>query len=120
MWQQIQRGLAIADEIVVDEIDGASDAAFAQLVELGDDLLRRLQARIAAVKTGNVAEFALIRTAARVLDATEEVLLHLGHLVGWKRKLGHRQTVGRLQNDLLLRPRRVARQARNKIVGGVA
>ena len=52
MRQQIERRLAVADEIVVDEIDRAGHSAFAQLVEFGDDLLRRLQARIAAVEPG--------------------------------------------------------------------
>jgi hypothetical protein len=75
MRQQIERRLAVADEIVVDEIDRVGDAAFAQLVEFGDDLLRRLQARIAAVEAGDVAEFALIGAAARILDAAEKIFL---------------------------------------------
>lgn len=62
--QQIERRLSVADEIVIDEIDRARHPAFQQLVEFGDDLLRRLQTRIAAVKTGDVAEFALVRAPA--------------------------------------------------------
>ncbi|MEY9448104.1 ribosomal protein S3 [Bradyrhizobium diazoefficiens] len=64
MRQQVHRRLAIADEIVVDEIDRVGHAAFAQAIELGDDLLRRLDARVAAVEAGDVAELALIGTAA--------------------------------------------------------
>jgi hypothetical protein len=87
MRQQIQRRLAVADEIVVDEIDRVGHAAFAQLVELGDDLLRRLQARIAAVEAGDVAELALIGTAARILDAAEQIFSRLGELIGRNRKV---------------------------------
>ena len=79
-----------------------------------------LQARIAAVETGDVAEFALIGTAARILDAAEEVFLDLRQLVGRDRKLGHRQTVVGLQHHLLLGARRVARQSRDQFIGGVA
>jgi hypothetical protein len=49
MRQQVERCLAIADEVVVDEIDRSGQAAFEQLVELGDQLFRPLQTRIAAV-----------------------------------------------------------------------
>ena len=75
MRQQIERGLAVADEIVVDEIDRPAQPAFEQLVELGDDLLRDLQPRIAAIEAGDVAELALIGAAGRKLDAAEEILL---------------------------------------------
>ena len=64
MGQQVQRRLAVADEIVIDEIHRVGHSAFAQLVEFGDNLLRRLEARIAAIEPRNVAEFALIGTAA--------------------------------------------------------
>ena len=103
MRHQVQRRLAVADEIVIDEIHRVGHAAFAQLVEFGDDLLRRLEARIAAIEAGDVAEFALIGTAARILDAAEEILSGLGELIGRNRKLGHRQAVGGLQHHLLRR-----------------
>ena len=64
MRQQIQRCFSVADEVVVDEIDRIRHTAFAQSVELGDDLLRGLDARIAAVQPRYVAEFALVGTAA--------------------------------------------------------
>ena len=64
MRQHFVRGLAIADEIVVDEIDdGRMPALAAHGIELGDDLLRRLQPRLAAVEVGDVAELAEVRTA---------------------------------------------------------
>jgi len=75
MRQQIERGLAVADEIVIDEIDRASNAAFEQFVEFGGDLLGRFQARIAAIKSRDIAEFALIRAPARILDAAEKYFL---------------------------------------------
>ena len=120
MRQQVQRRLAVADEIVVDEINRASDAAFAQFVEFGDDLLRRLQARVAAIEAGDVAELALIGTAARILDAAEEVFLHFRQLIGRNRKLGHRQAIVGLQHHLLLGTRRILRQPGDELIGGVA
>ena len=120
MRQQVERRLAVADEIVIDEIHRAGHAAFEQLVEFGDDLLRRLEARIAAVETRDVAELALIGTAARILDAAEEIFSDLGQLIGRNRKLGHGEAIGGLQHHLLLRPRRIARQPRDQFIGGVA
>ncbi len=120
MRQQIQRRLAVADEIVVDEIDRVGHSAFAQLVEFGDDLLRRLETRIAAVQSRDVAEFALIGTAARILDAAEEILLDLGKLIGRNRKLGHRHAIGGLEHHLLRRTRGIARQPRDQLVGRIA
>ena len=120
MRQQLERRLAVADEIVVDEIDRAGDAALDQLVEFGDHLLRRLQARIASVEARNVAELALIRTAARILDAAEEVALDLGQLIGRNRKLRHLDALFGREDDLPLGARNVARQARDQLIGGVA
>ena len=120
MRQQVKRRLAIADEIVVDEIHRVGDAAFAQFVEFGDDLLRRFQARIAAVEAGDVAELALIGAAARILDAAEEIFFDLGQLVGRNRKLASSHAIGGLQHHLLLGARRIARQTRDQFVGGIA
>ncbi len=120
MRQQVERGLAVADEIVIDEIDRAHDAAFEQLVEFGDDLLRRLQPRIAAIEARNVAELALVGAAARILDAAEEIAGDLGKLIGRDRKPGHVEPVGGLQHDLPLGPRRIARQPRDQLIGRIA
>src|ERR1700679_2201475 len=62
---QDKRGLAIADEIVVYEVDRSPDAAFEHFVEFGGDLLRRFQTRIAAIKSRDIAELALIGATAR-------------------------------------------------------
>ena len=64
MRQQFCDGLAIGDEIVIDEIDRARDTGIDQSVEFGDDLRRRFQPRHAAIKAGDVAEFARVRAAA--------------------------------------------------------
>src|SRR5439155_8353961 len=72
MRQQIKRGLSVADEIVIDEIHRAGHPAFEQFVEFGGDLLRRLETRVAAVETGNVAELALIGATAGILYAAEK------------------------------------------------
>src|SRR5581483_12463741 len=89
MRQDLERGLAIADEIVVDKVDRSPDAAFKHPVEFGYDLLRRLQARIAAIESRDIAEFALIRTAARILDAAEEIARQLREFVSGDRKARH-------------------------------
>src|SRR6185437_2221082 len=120
MWQQVECRLAVADEIIVDEIDRAADAAFEQLVELGGDLLRRLQARITAIKPRYVAKFALVGTSARILNAAEQITLELGQLIGGKREACHVETLDRLEHDLLQRARRFAGETRNQFVGRIA
>ncbi len=82
MRQQIERRLAVADEIVIDEIHRAGDAAFEQFVEFGGDLLRRFETRIATVQPRDVAEFALVGAPAGVLDAAEKIAPDLGKLIG--------------------------------------
>src|SRR6185437_15720407 len=82
MRQELECRLSVSDEIVVDEIDRAGDAAFEQLVQFGRDLLGRLQARVAAVQSRNIAEFALIGTTARILDAAEKIMPDVGKLIG--------------------------------------
>jgi hypothetical protein len=64
MRQQIERRLAVADEIVIDEIDRTRDSACEQFVEFGGDLLRGLETRIAAIEARDIAEFALIGATA--------------------------------------------------------
>ena len=71
-------------------------------------------------RPGNVAEFALIGTAAGILNGAEKIMLDVGEFVGRNRKAGHVETVGGFQHDLLLGPRRIARQPLDQIVGGVA
>ena len=57
--QHIARRLAVADEIVVDEIDDRRMAGLrAYGIELGTDLRRRLEPRLPAVEARDVAEFA--------------------------------------------------------------
>src|SRR5258708_34829291 len=89
MRTQVELRLPVADEIVVGEIDGVGRSAFAQPVELGDDLLRRLETRIAAIETRYIPEFALIGATARILDAAEKRPFDLGELIGRNWKIGH-------------------------------
>ena len=119
MRQQVDRRLPVADEIVVDEIDGVGHSAFAQPVELGDDLLRRLEPRIAAIESRDIAEFALIGATAGILDAAEKVPFDLGELIGRNWKIGHSHAVVGLQHYLLRRPREIARQPRDQVVGRI-
>ena len=78
------------------------------------------EARVAAVEAGDVAELALIRAAAGILDAAEEIPFHIGELIGRDRKLRHRHAVLGRQHDLLLGARRIARQDLEQLIGGVA
>ena len=110
----------MGDEIVVDEIDRGGQAACHHLVELGGDLLRRLEARVAAVQRRDVAELALVGAAAGELDAAEEVAVELRQLVGRHREFGQLAPLDAWSDDLALRPRRIARQPVEQLVGGVA
>jgi hypothetical protein len=64
MRQHLARRLAIADEIVVDEIDHRRMAALRHDgVELGSELRRRFQSRLPAVERRDVAKLAAIWAA---------------------------------------------------------
>src|SRR5579885_716158 len=63
MGDQLAHRAAVGDEVVVDEIDRGGKPASAHLVEFGDDLLRPLHARHAAVEARNIAELAGERAA---------------------------------------------------------
>ena len=73
--------LAVADEVVVDEIDVAAIAGVIERLQLGEDLVLRLGARHAAVQLDDVAELAGERAAARELDADVEILFELEQIV---------------------------------------
>ena len=79
--------LAVADEIVVDEIDMAAIAAVVERLQLGEDLVVGLGARHAAVQLDDVAELAGERAAARILHADVEILLELQQVVARQRAL---------------------------------
>src|SRR5215211_7748317 len=70
----------VADEVVVHDEDEPAPARRAQRVQLGQHLLVRLRARHAAVYFDDVAELALERAAARILDAHRAVALKLREL----------------------------------------
>jgi len=77
------------------------------------------QARVAAVEARNIAEFALVGTAARILDAAEKIMPDVGELIGGNWKFGHVEPVGGLQHHLLLGARRITGDARDQLIGGV-
>ena len=94
--------LAVADEIVVDEIDDTRRVRLRDhCVEFADDLLGRFQARLAAVKRRDVAEFAAIGTAAGELDRREQIPLQQHLVIRWQRKIGERQALFCLEAHLL-------------------
>ena len=77
--------LAIADEVVVDEVDMAAIAAVVERLQLGENLIVGLGARYAAVELDDVAELAGERAATRILYANEELMIELDQIVA-----GHR------------------------------
>src|SRR5262249_29619922 len=86
----------------------------------GRDLLRRLQARIAAIESGDIAELALIGTPAGILDAAEKIALELGKFIGRNWKAGHVETFDRLEHHLLPRTRTIAGETRDQLVCRIA
>jgi hypothetical protein len=77
MWQHRLHRLFVADEIVIDEIQMAAIAGAIEGIQLGEDLLRRLDPRRAAIKLDDVAELAGKRAAAGKLDAVIDLLIAL-------------------------------------------
>ena len=120
MRQQLARRLLVADEIVVDKIHRAANAGVDHRVELGDDLLGLLVARLAAVKRRDVAEFAAIGAAARILDVAEEIAPSLDQPVGGDREIAERQALVGGQHALRRRRVRIGVERGDQRVGGVA
>ena len=118
--QHLAHGALVGDEIVVDEIDRRGQAAGHELVELGANLLGGLVSRDAAVERRDVAEFALVRTAAGELDAAEQIAVDLRQLVGRHRKFAQLAPLFRGEHDLARRPRDIVGEPREQFVGGVA
>ena len=85
--------LLVADEVVVDD-EGRVEPGPAHVVELGHQLIGILDPRAAAVDHDDVAELALKRTAARVLQRAGGVAIDLEQIEARPRHLDH---VGRLR-----------------------
>ena len=117
--QELLGGLLIRDEVVVHEVDG-DRAGRHDLVQLAQNLLRRLEPRIAAVQPGNVAELARVRAAARELDARDEVLSQPDEGVRGHGKVRHGQPLHRLEADLTRRAAVVGVEVLEEPVGAVA
>src|ERR1051325_4735051 len=79
--------LFVADEIVVDDKDGAAPAEGFERVELGENLLIALRARNPPVDFDDVAELAGEGTAARILDGHRAVTLEVREtkIGNWRR-----------------------------------
>ena len=122
MRQHLARGLAVADEIVVDEIDHRRMTRLtAHGIELGDDLLRRLQPRLAAVEAGDVAELAAIGTAAGELQRQHQVVPQRDQVVGRHREIVRAAGAPWSRSaPARAAARRSASSARDQPVGGVA
>ena len=120
MRQQLARGLAVGDEIVVDEIDRAERPARQHGVELGQDLLRLLEARLAAIERRDVAELAAVRAAAGELHRAQHVFAAVDQVIGRDRKVRQRQAVGGLEALLRRRPADIAIERGDQRVGRIA
>ncbi len=120
MRQHVLGGFAIADEIVIDEIDDRRmPLLLAHGIELGGDLGRRLQPRLSAVKVGNVAELAEIGTAAGELQGQHQVALQRDEVVGRNREILQRQPILGLEAQLCGRARDALVKARDQLIGRV-
>src|SRR3954447_11445131 len=101
MGEHLLRGLAISDEIVIDEVERRRWVWLREnAIQLRHDLLRRLHAWLAAVKSGNVAELAQVRTAGRELHGAEQVAAERHLVVGGNREVGERQPLLGARDDL--------------------
>ena len=84
--------LLVANEVVIDD-EGGVEAGPAEIVELGDQLLRLLHPRLAAVDHDDVAELALEWAPARILHGGRRVAIDFQEV---EPRPGDRRHVGRL------------------------
>ena len=89
-------------------------------VELGGDLLRRLQPRLTAIERWDVAELAAIRTAAGKLQTADQITAEPDQIVGWQREVGQRQALVGFKTPLRGWRRDTVVEAGNEPVCGVA
>ena len=103
--QHLARCLAIANKIVVDEIDSLRTIRLlAYGVEFTDNLLRCLEPGLAAIEARYVAEFAAIGAAARKLQCQQQIIPQPHQVIGRDRKITERNAL--LRAKLHLRGRR--------------
>jgi hypothetical protein len=120
MRQHLLGGLAVADEIVVDEIQRVRRVRLGEHeVELGNDLLRRFHARLAPVKAGDVAEFAGIGAARGELHGAEQVAAERNGAVGRDREIGQRQALLGVEHHLRSGPLQALVEVPYDRVGGI-
>src|ERR1700730_12464325 len=119
MRQEGKHLAPVRDEIIVDEIDRAVDAAGQKLIEFRDHLIRRFKARNPAVEAWNIAEFAPIGTAARKLNAAEEIAPDLGEFIGGHREIAKVAAGLRCQHDLFAPAPNVAAEASDQWPGRI-
>ena len=121
MRQHLLGGFAIADEVIVDEVDHRRRIRLrAHEIELGNDLLRGLHARLSSIETRDVAEFAQIRAARRELHRPHQVAAERYLVIGGLREFGERQPIFGLKYDLLGRRRGTLIDQAEDRVGAIA
>ena len=118
--QHVLGGFAIADEIVVDEIDHRRMPLLpAHGIELGGDLRGGLEPRLPAVEIGDVAELAEIRAPARELQGEHQIVLQRDEVVGRNREILQRKPLLGFEANLRRRARDALVEARDQPIGGV-
>jgi hypothetical protein len=104
MRQNIARGFAVTNEIVIDKIDHRRMIRLGdEGVELGKKLLGRLEAWLAAIEGRNVAKLASAWTAAGELERADEIARERHGIVTQKRKARQRKPLPRLGPPLINR-----------------
>src|SRR5260221_7836215 len=98
--KHLARCFAIADKIVVDEIDCRRTFLLPYRIEFADDLLRRFESRLAAIKAGYVAEFTTIGAATRKLQSQQQIVSQPHQVISRDRKITEGNTLLRAQLHL--------------------
>jgi hypothetical protein len=91
MWQQSTCHLFIADKIIVDEIDRIPDPSGEHRVELGNDLLRFFEPRLATIEGRYVAKFAAVSVQ---FSSPQKIPPAFNQSIGWLWKVAQWQALG--------------------------
>src|ERR1700743_2583004 len=115
--QHFPRCLAVADEVVVDEIQARRRRFLRQnKIQLANQLLRRLHARLPAIKVRDIAELAQIGTTGGELQSAQQVFVQLDQIVGGIREIAQRKPLLTRVFDLCRRRGHGRIDSRNEIV----
>ncbi len=121
MRQHFTGGLAVADEVVVDEVQARGGGLLRKNeIQLLDQLLRRLEPRLPAVQIGNIAKLALVRASRGELQGAQQVLIEFQQVVCRFGKIAQTESMGAGVAHLLRRGSHRGIQTGYQIIGGLA